>query len=219
MQEIINKNKVFIILVIIISVVLSIILINQGNKKVEEVSPKIKTTKSNKTQTKRIKVDLKGCINNPGVYEFLDYNRVIDAIEKAGGLTENADTSNINLSKKLDDEMVIYIYSKEELEEKKQNKELSSEIVSSDNSYNNISSNETALYEVPNAQKELNTGKVSINNASAEELMTLPKIGESKANAIIEYRKKQAFLKLEDLMKVSGIGKSTYELLKDKIAL
>ncbi len=218
-QEIISKNKVFIILVVIISVILSIVLINQGNKKVEEVSPKIKTTKSNKVETKRIKVDLKGCINNPGVYEFLDYNRVIDAIEKAGGLTENADTSNINLSKKLDDEMVIYIYSKEELEEKKQNKELSSEIVSSDNSYNNISSNETALYEVPNEQKELNTGKVSINNASAEELMTLPKIGESKANAIIEYRKKQAFLKLEDLMKVSGIGKSTYELLKDKIAL
>lgn len=218
-QEIISKNKVFIILVVIISVILSIVLINQGNKKVEEVSPKIKTTKSNKVETKRIKVDLKGCINNPGVYEFLNYNRVIDAIEKAGGLTENADTSNINLSKKLDDEMVIYIYSKEELEEKKQNEELSSEIVSSDNSYNNISSNETALYEVPNEQKELNTGKVSINNASAEELMTLPKIGESKANAIIEYRKKQAFLKLEDLMKVSGIGKSTYELLKDKIAL
>lgn len=207
MKDLIDKNKGFIVLVVLVSLILFNLIIAKPKEKVIESDSVSKTDKATDTY-KRIKVDLKGCIKKPGVYEFLDYQRIIDAIEKAGGLTEEADTSNINLSKVLEDEMVIYIYSKQEIEEQKTSKNV--EPIESENLI-------AAPEEIP--EKNISNSKISINKASLEELMTLPKIGESKAKAIIEYREKQPFTKLEDLMEVSGIGEATYELLKDQIVL
>jgi len=68
------------------------------------------------------KVEIKGMIKNPGVYEINENDRVIDLIEKAGGLLEDSNTSILNLSKKLKDEMVVIIYSNKEIEELKQDK-------------------------------------------------------------------------------------------------
>ena len=122
MKELINEHKGFIVLVVLVSLILFNLIIVRPKEKVIESDTTSKTDKATDTY-KRIKVDLKGCIKKPGVYEFLDYQRIIDAIEKAGGLTEEADTSNINLSKVLEDEMVIYIYSKQEIEEQKAKEE------------------------------------------------------------------------------------------------
>lgn len=207
LKDLIDKNKGFIVLVVLVSLILFNLIIAKPKEKVIESDSVSKTDKATDTY-KRIKVDLKGCIKKPGVYEFLDYQRIIDAIEKAGGLTEEADTSNINLSKVLEDEMVIHIYSKQEIEEQKASKNV--EPIENENLI-------IAPEEIP--EKNISNSKISINKASLEELMTLPKIGESKAKAIIEYREKQPFTKLEDLMEVSGIGEATYELLKDQIVL
>ena len=211
MKDLINEHKGFIVLVVLVSLILFNLIIVRPKEKVIESDTTSKTDKATDTY-KRIKVDLKGCIKKPGVYEFLDYQRISDAIEKAGGLTEEADTSNINLSKVLEDEMVIYIYSKQEIEEQKSKEETLDNI--------EIIGSETLITtdeQIP--EKDITNSKISINNASLEELMTLPKIGESKAKAIIEYRKQHQFTKLEELMEVSGIGEATYELLKDQIVL
>ena len=144
-------------------------------------------------------------------------SRVIDVINLAGGLTVNADTSVINLSKKVIDEMVIIVYSKDEVTNFKKTKEIEQQvqeqcIQKDENSLKNdacISSN-----------KNTNMTKVSINNASIEELMTLPGIGESKAKDIIDYRTKNGpFKKLEDLKNIHGIGENVYNNLKENITL
>ena len=209
MDKILENHKLFIIVVLVVSFMLFNFIVKAGQKDIVENEPKLE---SNEEKPIRIQVDIKGCIKNPGVYEFLDYQRVNDALKKAGGLTNEADTSNINLSKKLEDEMVIYVSSKEEIE-KQENKDTSSEVLVE----NSIKPDYNVEADVK--EKSINQVKVSLNKATLEELMTLPKIGESKARAIIEYRKKTPFAKIEDLKNVSGIGDATYELLKDQITL
>ena len=118
-------------------------------------------------------------------------SRVKDVIELAGGLTSDSDTSNINLAKIIEDEMVININSV------------------NDNSGNNYSMNSNNLSDL-----------ININTASLEQLMTLSGIGESKARSIISYRKENGnFNEIEDITKVSGIGQALYEKIKDYITV
>ena len=119
-------------------------------------------------------------------------DRVKDALEAAGGLTEEADSQKVNLAKRLEDQMVIVVSKVgEEAEE--------------------IPAGETRK----EATKE---GKVNINTATVEELKTLKGVGEKKAEAIIEYRKKNgSFQTKEDLMKVRGIGKKLFESFQERI--
>ena len=148
-----------------------------------------------------IYVDVKGEVKKPGVYKLSVGDRVNDAIVKAGGLTKNADIKFINLSKIVKDEMIIWVHSKEEVKDK-----IIIEYIYKDCDCQNISEPSETL--------------VSINSSSLEQLMTLPGIGESKAKAIIAYREQNgSFVKLEDLMLVTGIGSSTYENLKNYITL
>ena len=162
-------------------------------------------------------VDIKGEVISPGIYELPSTSRVIDVINKAGGLTDIADTSVINLSKKIEDEMVIIIYSEYEvnnwlttkqeedyLQEKCQNSEDSKIENDACISDNVIENNETLI---------------NINTATKEELMTLSGIGETKALAIISYREKTPFTSIEDIKNVSGIGDSTYNEIKDYITV
>lgn len=153
-----------------------------------------------------VSVDIKGLVVNPGVYNIKSDSRIIDAIELAGGLKEGANTEQINLSKKVTDEMVIVIYSNEEVESMKKN-----------NSYNNI---DNANYVDEYKINDTSDGKVSINTSTLEELMTLKGIGKSKAEAIIKYRNTVGlFNSIEEIMNVSGIGESIYKKIKDNIKL
>jgi len=186
-----------------------------------------------------IRVDVKGEVKTPGVYIMTSENRIIDAIEKAGGLTKNADTSVNNLSRKLQDEMVVIVYSKKEVENFSKTKEKESEKLSNvQNSVpgmkndaaltnqdiltnQNNSSTSTNLDEKNDSKEEVSDSsgqvsqKVSINTATKEELMQLKGIGESKAQAIVDYRKEFGnFTKIEDIMLVSGIGESVFEKIK-----
>jgi len=160
--------------------------------------------------------DIKGEVVKPGVYSIDCSKRLIDAINIAGGLTKNSDTSVLNLSKKIEDGLVFIVYSKKEVSayletlketEKKQ-------------SICNNSNVENSGCIVDNSSN--NTGKnnlININVASLSELMTLTGIGESKAKSIIEYRKKTPFKKIEDILNVEGIGESIYVNIKENITI
>lgn len=142
-----------------------------------------------------IYVDVKGEIHHPGVYQMKAENRVKDLIEAAGGFTPLADDQKLNLAQLLEDQMVIVVPKKGE--------EVNSE-----------------LAQAPTSQKKEvgKEGKVNINTATVEELKTLKGIGEKKAEAIIEYRKKNgSFKNKEELMKVRGIGKKLYESFQERV--
>ena len=149
-------------------------------------------TEASTTQETVIFVDIKGAVKNPGVYQMKVGDRVKDALDAAGGLTAEADSQKVNLAKRLEDQMVIVVPKVgEEAEE--------------------IPAGETRKEATKDA-------KVNINTATVEELKTLKGVGEKKAEAIIEYRKKNgSFQTKEDLMKVRGIGKKLFESFEERI--
>ncbi len=138
-----------------------------------------------------IKIYICGEVNAPGVYKLHEGDRVIDALEMAGGETENAYLLNVNLAEPLYDGEMIVIYDEEEAKLKES---IADEVSKSD-------------------------GRININSATAEELKTLPGIGDSKANNIISYRSDNKFASASDITKVSGIGNALYEQIKDKITV
>lgn len=184
-----------------------------------------------KEDTKQFIVDIKGEVKNPGVYILDEGKRVIDVVRKAGGFTVNADSSANNLSMKIKDEMVIVIYSKEEIDDfeaVKEAEEIVSEscqngivyndsCITSDTIKDSKSTDDSSSDNSSSEESSQEVKKVSLNNASLEELMTLSGIGEAKAKSIIEYRKEKKFEKIEDIMNVSGIGESVFEKIKDYI--
>ena len=199
----------------------------------------LKTIEQKKDETKEevkktIYVDIKGEVVSPGVYHFEEGKRVIDAVKKAGGLTEKADTSVNNLGKKLTDEMVIFIYSKKQVKKLSIVVSKKSKVV--DDCNNKVGKDNGCLKDSDLTEKSdiksssngkssnkdnksTSNGKVSLNNASKEELMTLTGIGEAKANSIIEYRNKTKFKSIEDIKNVKGIGDSIFEKIKNNIEL
>lgn len=170
-------------------------------------------------ETTKIKVDIKGYVKKPGVYE-LDSGAILnDLIKLAGGLKTNGTTDNINLSKKLNDEDMVVVLSKTEWNKQKVSSTTTS---SSSASLNSSSSTATSNEKQENpVSSEVNNAnkKVSLNTATKEELMSLNGIGESKAIAIIEYRTKTPFQDITEIKNVSGIGESVYEKIKDFITV
>ena len=172
-------------------------LFSKREESIEETEIVVTTVLAEKTEVSTtqetvIFVDIKGTVKNPGVYQMKAGDRVKDALEAAGGLTDEADSQKVNLAKRLEDQMVIVVPKVgEEAEE--------------------IPAGATS-------KEEAKEGKVNINTATVEELKTLKGVGEKKAEAIIEYRKKNgSFQTKEDLMKVRGIGKKLFESFQERI--
>ena len=190
---------------IILAFVCSLVLIIGGlfyfnQNKTEDYSGVSFSNISNETNNKdekaedkhdeKIFVDVKGAVKHPGVFETTKDKRVKDLIEEAGGLLDDADTSTLNLSQKVKDQMVIYV-----LKHGEKPKQISDSGSSSSN-----------------------TDVININTANLEQLMKISGVGKTKAEAIISYREKNGdFKKKEDITKVRGIGKATFEKIKDKI--
>lgn len=188
----------------------------------------IYSVKVDKGVSNKLIVDIKGEVKKPGVYYLDKGKRVIDVVNKAGGFTIDADSSANNLSKKIFDEMVIVIYSKDEIRDFVHTKEneaiveerCTSDIVSNNSCYT-VSKDSKNNDKITSSKNNSSSEKklVSINNATLEELMTLSGIGESKAKAIIEYRSKKKFNTIEELKEVSGIGDSLFEKIKGNITV
>ena len=196
----------------------------------KEVKKIIKDDKKIKKEEAYYYVDIKGAVKNPGVYKLKEDSRVIDVINESGGLNENADTSILNLSKKIFDEMFIVIYTKEEIDNykketistKKINEKIEKEIIVIDENNNaNIKSKQNTTSNKSKEIESLDDNKlININTASKDELLTITGIGESKADAIINYRIENGnFEKIEDIKNVSGIGDSLFEKIKDYITV
>ena len=160
------------------------------------ICPKAEASEEVKTND-NIVVDIKGAVQNPGIYHVSNGTIVHDVIVLAGGLTNEADTRNLNLSKKVTDEMVITVYTHEEVAKL----EMESPIVEE----NPKEDDDTAV----------STGLISLNTASLEALMELPGIGEAKAKSIIQYRENCGkFKQKEDLLNIKGIGDKVYAELE-----
>ncbi|UZQ83873.1 helix-hairpin-helix domain-containing protein [Thermoanaerobacter sp. RKWS2] len=161
-------------------------VVNASNESVPV--ERIVESEENKEKPLEIKVYVTGLVKNPGVYTMKEGERIIDAINKAGGPLQEADLTNINLAQKVKDEQMIRVPKKGET--------------------NNISPTSTR-------QK---SEKININTATKEELQTLPGIGPVTAERIIEFREsKGSFKKIEDIMNVPRIGPKMFEQIKDKI--
>ena len=186
-------------------------------------------------------VEVKGEVKKPGVYKVNKDNIINDLVNLAGGFTKSAYTNNINLSKKLSSELVIYVYSKSEYKKlTEEEKEViieecicptyditdctdtgNSEIIidSSSNTDENLKNDDELKNSEENNNDETDNKLININIATKEELKTLTGIGDSKANAIIEYRNKNKFIEIEDIKNVSGIGEAAFEKIKDSITV
>lgn len=191
-----NKKQAIVVITIImiIGVIIYYIYINNDSKNMiqnEEFLIENNEIQNTDRTEENIFVHISGAVNNEGVIELENNSRIKDAIENAGGLKENADISNINLASILEDGVKIYIPTIEENEE-----------------------------EVNNAKNECNYNDnyININTATQTELESLPGIGPSTALKIINYRKENGkFSNIEDIKKVSGIGESKFNSIKDLI--
>lgn len=198
---------------VILGSVIFVIYKNNQNDKEEVVEifkedTKEQDKKEENTSIKKITVDIKGMVNNPGVYEVDSESRVNDVIALAGGLKEGADTSNINLAKIVSDEMTIIVYSTEEVLEK-----FKQEVCICNCPY---IVNDACIGEDGNDNNNL----ININTASVEELTTLTGIGDVKAEAIIKYRNEVGKFKTkEEILNVDGIGESLFEKIKGDITV
>lgn len=165
-----------------------------------------------------IKVDIKGAVKKPGVYEISSDKRVVDVISLAGGLKSNANTNYVNLSTKLQDEMVIWIYTNEEISKLELEKSSVKYMIKECNCP--TVDNTTCLNNNSNTSNEKSTkdNLININSATIDDLKNLPGIGESKAKQIIEYRNSNGnFKSIEDIKNVSGIGDALFNKIKTSI--
>ena len=189
--------------------VIVIILVGRGmmassTKEKVMVTNAVNTTRVEETTTmmpQNCYVDIKGEVLHPGVYEFSCESRMQEVIKKAGGFTEEADETKINLAQKISDQMQIIVpnlHSKQEGG------------VTEGNSGKGNLSNTT-----PSNSKQ---GTVNINTATLEELQTIKGIGKKKAEAILQYRKEHGpFRTKEDLLQVKGIGKKALEAIENQV--
>ena len=189
--------------------VIVIILVGRGmmaspTKEKVMVTNAVNTTRVEETTTmmpQNCYVDIKGEVLRPGVYEFSCESRIQEVIKKAGGFTEEADETKINLAQKISDQMQMIVpnlHSKQEGG------------VTEGNSEKGSLSNTT-----PSNSKQ---GTVNINTATLEELQTIKGIGKKKAEAILQYRKEHgAFRTKEDLLQVKGIGKKALEAIESQV--
>ena len=189
--------------------VIVIILVGRGmmaspTKEKVMVTNAVNTTRVEEATTmmpQNCYVDIKGEVLRPGVYEFSCESRIQEVIKKAGGFTEDADETKINLAQKISDQMQMIVpnlHSKQEGG------------VTEGNSEKGNSSNTTL--------SNLKQGTVNINTATLEELQTIKGIGKKKAEAILQYRKEHgAFRTKEDLLQVKGIGKKALEAIESQV--
>lgn len=182
-----------------------------------------------------VNVDIKGAVKKQGIYKIEKDATINDVIKKAGGLLKSATTIDINLSKQVYNEMVIYISTKSEYKKKNElvkcnikEDDNSKEIISKDivvSDYNNTTANKILLPKTDNESQQItddnkNNGLININSANKEEIQKIPGLGEAKAQKIIDYRNENGLFKTkEEIMNVSGIGNSIYEKIKNYITI
>ena len=186
-----NKKIIAIITILVITIIYGIWKENRGKIKIENINEQAEITdiEDNEKTKKLHNTAVENDEKQEGVYELDENSRISDAIEKAGGTKENADLSQINLAYKIEDGMRIYIPKKGELvQDKEKIEDKTQEVVTGKSTdITNTTSVNTNL----STNKKIKTDieKINLNKATQTELETLPGIGPSTAEKIIEYRK------------------------------
>ena len=198
----IYNKKTIIIIISIIFIIIILIIFNNKNEEVsiiQEIDDNI-VEKENTQEKNKIIVHITGCVINSGVIEIEEGARIVDAIEVAGGVTEEADISKINLAYVVKDAQKIYIpsiYDEKDIE------------------YITTENGDNVIIEDNNKRE---SEMVNINTATQTELETLPGIGPSTALKIINYREDNGkFNSIEEIKQVPGIGDSKFNNIKDMI--
>ncbi|QMS85628.1 helix-hairpin-helix domain-containing protein [Candidatus Xianfuyuplasma coldseepsis] len=189
MKVYIQKYGIYAVVFVFVVVVI-VSMIRKPEESEEEFTPYIV---NNEQEVKKtfIYVDLKGAVMFPGVYKVEHNSRLFQVVERAGGLIANADGNAINLSMILKDQDVIYIPTNDE--------EYPNILDQTDNNYG---------------------GVININTASLEVLQTLSGIGPATAQSIIDYRTENgAFVSIDDILNVSGIGEATFAEIQEFITV
>lgn len=186
------------------------ITVSEENKDDKEKEGNEEDKKENISSETGIFVHIDGYVNNPGVYQIKENERINVLIDKAGGLKNGYSIKNINLAAKLSDGDKVYIPS---IEEEK----------SLGNQNNNVNTGGKHANNGNNLNNNVSitkNNKININTANVSELKQITGIGESTANKIIDYRENVGkFKKIEDIKEVKGIGESKFESLKNKITI
>lgn len=200
-----KRQQIVILLLVVIVICITFFNIYKKNEKFEEEVSGLNPLEDDQTHIDEesedveecsiIMVHISGQVYKPGLIELENGARLIDAVNKAGGLKSEADIDRINLAKKLIDEEKIYI------------PKIGEEATNIDNSSSESSTASGS------------TGKININNCSKEELMSLPGIGEVLATRIIDFREANKFKSIEDIMNVSGIGNKKFENIREYITV
>ena len=238
-EKIITKikkiDKDYVIIGVIVIAVFIFMIINLGkikefenkdNDKIINVESSINTDNDKNEENKEQKDDnskeqivngggifvhIDGYINNLGVYEIKENDRIKTLIDKAGGFKEGYSIKNINLAAKLSDGDKIYIPSVSEEKNSENNNNIN---INSSGKGQNVKADRN------NVSIMKNNSKININTANISELKQITGIGESTANKIIDYRENVGkFKKIEDIKEVKGIGDAKYESLKNKITI
>jgi len=200
-KEIVDKVRIGITIVVLIVIIIGAIFYVVGNfnksfadeVELEDIVEENEIVNESKLENEnKIIIHITGHVNTNGIIELDEGARINDAIEKAGGLTEDADTSKINLAYKLSDGEKVYIPGV---------------------------SDETEEVESA-SQTSTQNKKVNINTATSEELQEINGVGQTIAQRIIDYRNKNGkFSSVEELKNVSGIGDSKFEKIKDYVVV
>ena len=193
----------------------------------QDVAETFENESNEKEELLEFYVEIKGAVNSPGVFKVTSDNIINDVINMAGGLKNNAYTKNINLSKNVSKEMVVYVYTNYEyslLNTKEETTECNCPkqdiSVCTNKGTSIITSDENKPEEVPNSKSETKNNKVNINTSTKEVLTSLSGIGEAKAQNIIDYRNENGLFKsIEDLKNVTGISEKLFEQIKEFITI
>ena len=207
-----SKQKKILLIIIIVVVIGVIIYIFNNNKKdnsdlTEDIlvaSNSTNNTIENITDEKNmIVVHITGAIKTPGIVKLEEGSRIEDAINKAGGLTEDADISKVNLAYILEDGIKIKIPSSTDI---------------GDSQDENILSSDSGEGIVEENKESSQSSSLNINKATEKDFQNLPGIGPSLASKIIAYRDENGkFSNIEEIKNVNGIGNSKYENIKEYI--
>lgn len=225
-QNLNNKQKIIVLIVGIVIITLIFIFLYKTFYKEDEdyvitnSSEENQTTENTVTESKigvvedkkTITVHVIGEVNTPGVVTLDEGARIIDAINAAGGKTEEADLSRVNLAYVIEDGVQIYIPSVTEVREAEETEQ--------EDYLREDAGDGIIITSATQESGEEKNAKVNINTANSEKLQTLPGIGESIAQKIIDYREQNGkFTSIDDIKNVPGIGESKFNNIKDKIVV
>lgn len=166
-------------------------IVQNDTASIESTSVESSSDVESTNSTKKMYIDIKGEVNNPGVYKMKSGSRVTDLIKEAGGFKKDADQSAVNLAKQLIDQDMIIVYKVGQAPK------------------NNL------MDSSPKDEE-----KVNINKADSEELQKLDRVGEKMSQKIIDYRNQHnGFHSIDEIKQISGFGEKTFERLKDSLTI